>query len=790
MKIFGIEINSADAVDDLREAVRELERQLEDVGWMKLNQDAGDSHLAVKESYQNMVKRSRFAWVTNPLVGQAIGLTTSYVFGGGVMEPRSDDEEVQKIISEFWNDRDNKISFTSPKIQIELSDKLQYDGEIALILQVDLDGSVYVRIMDPLTISDIVTDSLDKQRPLFYKKLVNGDAQYIPDYTNGLALIRDDRVAEWNALLLKYNILPGQVVKDTYIFHLKVNADPLDKRGIPFVYRAIAWANANAKINSDAATFINAQAQFAWKKKVSGTQTQIDAMKARQNQNTRLTNPSYQAGSTYYGNTKIDMEAVGLPATSGTLFETGIRRTLLMVCAAFGIMEHYFGDPSTGNLATATAMELPMLKKFMALQTLWAGIQNDILQFQLDMKALALNKKSFHYNPIKNRISLNKARDYKSRMIDIDFPPILEKDLKNLSEAMSVGKNEGLIPIDTARRIYMQGVGINNIDEEMQKEFAEKPDPIAGAFGNPGKPNMNESRRIFKYRNGVRVYENVNSVPNDLAKDRAKALKLADANKQILRKLKGYLGEISEAYNGLVRETKNDLKVLPAVGGYVIHFEKATENLNRFFEAMKSAAVHYYPQAVMIGESYVKSHVKIKESKIFEADMDRFIESQINWNSEFLKASLLPAIKEKMDLLKKKKFVSESELLDAVSESFQTMESRVGKYASAFWTVAQRSVKEAAKDSGVKAWFIGVEDQDNCDGCSEAIAGNPYPVDQVPVPGDQDCLTNCRHAIQLQGDESLEESDIALLKDAEIESKNGYRILDPKILEGAAVHET
>lgn len=781
MKLFGIEINSADAVDDLREAVRELERQLEDIGWMKLSAESGTSHESVKESYEKMVQRCRFAWVVNPLVGQAINLTTSYVFGNGLMEPRSEDEEVQSIVSEFWRDSDNRISFTSPKIQVELSNKLQYDGELALLLQVDLDGSVYVRILDPLSIQVVITDKLDKQRAVFYKRVVNSESQYIPDWTNGLALMRENGMqsGEWAKHLAAYDIKENQVIKNSYVYHMKVNADPLDLRGIPFVYRAIAWVNANSKINSDTATFISAQAQFAWKKKITGTQTQIDAMKARQSQNTRLTNPSFQAGSTWMGNPKVDLDAVGLPSSSGTLFETGIRRSLLMVCAAFGIMEHYFGDPSTGNLATATAMELPMLKKFLSLQTIWAGVYNDILQFQLDMKAFALNKKSFDYNPIKNRISINKGRDYKNRTVDIDFPPILEKDLANLSTAMSTGKREGLIPIDTARRIFMQGVGINNIDDEIEKEFEEKPDPIAGAFGN-GK----ESGSRFTYRNGVRIKDSVKTSVKGLEPDRSKALKLADANKQILRKLKGYLGEISEAYNSLVTQTKSGIKSTPVAGGYEVRFEKFTESTNQFLHAMKNAAAKYYPQAVMIAESYVKSHVPIKEAKILEADMDRFAENQTEWNEKFLKDSLLPAIRERMELVKKKKFTSENEIIYEVSKAFESMESRVGKYASAFWTVAQRAVKEAAKGTDAKAWFIGVEDRDNCESCSTAIAGNPYPIDNVPIPGEQDCLTNCRHAIQIQGDESLSESDIALLKDAENESKNGYRILDRKILEG------
>jgi len=45
------------------------------------------------------------------------------------------------------------------------------------------------------------------------------------------------------------------------------------------------------------------------------------------------------------------------------------------------IFEHYLGDPSTGNLATATAMELPMLKLFEFEQQVWEDVIGDLVTF-------------------------------------------------------------------------------------------------------------------------------------------------------------------------------------------------------------------------------------------------------------------------------------------------------------------------------------------------------------------------------------------------------------------------
>lgn len=229
MKIFGSELISSDSLRDLRESLADLERIAEDVGWIKLNDRSDDSHEAAKASFEEMVKRSRLAFIKNPIVGQAISLTTNYTFGEGISEPKAAEgnDEVQAIISEFWNHPDNKISFTQTEPQVKISNKLQYDGELALCFKVDLDGSVYIRFVDPLSISKVIYDQSDGMRPLFYKRTINMRAQYIPDYANGLAHLRDAMEYRdlWEELLTAFNIKDAEVPKNTFLYHVKINND-------------------------------------------------------------------------------------------------------------------------------------------------------------------------------------------------------------------------------------------------------------------------------------------------------------------------------------------------------------------------------------------------------------------------------------------------------------------------------------------------------------------------------------------------------------------------------------
>jgi hypothetical protein len=93
-------------------------------------------------------------------------------------------------------------------------------------------------------------------------------------------------------------------------------------------------------------------------------------------------NPPSAPASTFVKNSGLELEA--MPRTTGASdAEADGNGLKLMVSAATGIMLHYYGDPSTGNLATSTAMELPMLKMFNSYQQFWIEVYQDIFSIVL-----------------------------------------------------------------------------------------------------------------------------------------------------------------------------------------------------------------------------------------------------------------------------------------------------------------------------------------------------------------------------------------------------------------------
>jgi hypothetical protein len=52
----------------------------------------------------------------------------------------------------------------------------------------------------------------------------------------------------------------------------------------------------------------------------------------------------------------------------------------------------------------------------------------------------------------------------------------------------------------------------------------------------------------------------------------------------------------------------------------------------------------------------------------------------------------------------------------------------------------------------LQCYFVGPDDSDTCDGCDDAVNGNPYTIDDCPEPGEFECGSRCRHMQQVDGD--------------------------------------
>jgi hypothetical protein len=126
-------------------------------------------------------------------------------------------------------------------------------------------------------------------------------------------------------------------------------------------------------------------------------------------------------------------------------------------------MLHYFGDPSTGNLATSTSMELPMRKAFGAYRQLW-------IEFYEDLFSLVLAR--------------NNMADEK---VDIDLPPILDADIAALGQSLTAvkaaqpeipGQPEMIQHTLSAYRLNNVAEIVKRIIKEMKEKKEQEPEPL------------------------------------------------------------------------------------------------------------------------------------------------------------------------------------------------------------------------------------------------------------------------------------------------------------------------
>ncbi len=65
---------------------------------------------------------------------------------------------------------------------------------------------------------------------------------------------------------------------------------------------------------------------------------------------------------------------------------------------------------------------------------------------------------------------------------------------------------------------------------------------------------------------------------------------------------------------------------------------------------------------------------------------------------------------------------------------------------------AMEALREAEGDNLIQCYFAGPDDESTCGGCEDAVNGNPYTLDDAPTPGEFECMSRCRHILQLDGD--------------------------------------
>jgi len=368
----------------------------------------------------NYVKRSRYLYNFDPLAKQAIRLWTDYTFGSGIAW-KTENEAVKVVLDKFWNNRANR-SVLSAKGQHKSSDKALVDGEVFFALF--LGDEVSIRWVEPLEITEIISDPDDGENVLYYKRQIDGR---LPMYYRSHNNIEDKGVTKDGSII--------KSTEDAIIYHLAINT--IGQRGNPLLLPAIGWIEQYRLFLAARIAIVRALARFAWAAKTKGGSSAVAAVKSA------VDGKYPQAASTLVTNEALSMDPIRTDTGSANAKDDG-RMLKLMVCSAVGIPEQYFGDIATGNLATAKTVELPMLKQFGSYQQIWADVYLDIFNIVLDHAGIS-----------------------EDRFIDFDMPPIAPEDAVAALTAISqlVMAFPDMADSRDVLTQALMAIGINNVDE-------------------------------------------------------------------------------------------------------------------------------------------------------------------------------------------------------------------------------------------------------------------------------------------------------------------------------------
>lgn len=353
------------------------------------------------------------------------------------------EKKAQNVITRFWDA--NKRSLFGLIGQYQRQADLLYVGDIFLNFQLNSEGVYQVRPMNWREMKQIIPDEDDYLAEKWYRR------EWTPvkyDPQSGGWMPGTKQIAHYPSLEGKYAEDSAQAMPDSiqnqWIHHIAFNRLEQELFGRPVAECLIGWFEARKSIAEDTATLFRSLSRLAWHEKIGGGRRAMDSARAAIDSaagGAMRVPPS--PASAYVSTEGRNLEAFQKPKIGGDAWDC-IRIMMNAISSGSDLSEHYFGNAADSNLATATALEYPILKAFQWWRRFWTEVYDTIFQFQLAEAGI------------------------EGMTVDVDFPPLGAREVDKYVASVISSEQNSLLPREEAAKAIMQALTLEDLDYGMQ----------------------------------------------------------------------------------------------------------------------------------------------------------------------------------------------------------------------------------------------------------------------------------------------------------------------------------
>ena len=393
----GLTLADAERIELMEGVVRDhraLQKEMDLLGWTVLDYFGGNPQEVDALTRRKWAQKSRTVWLQDPQAGAATDLMNDFTFSRGVPKPRAKDEEVQKVIDEAWDDPDNQLVLTSYEAQMKLGTDLSLQANVFFLMFEGDDGKIKLGLLNHDEVENAVRDPDNRLRVLLYVARHKPPAKEW-DWQQGVPVVpvsartdiaptyyehwqnAEDASPGWKKP-------PAKLMGKGRVYHVAINATSEQVFGNPPMRRLLRWYSAYNDFMTARVDMAQAAAAFIMRRKIKGTPNQVAKMAAK-----AISRRSELAGATGTGddppqspphggsilteNENVTHENLNLNSNAGAA-QQDAQMLRSAISSATRFPQSYYGDASNSNLATATSLELPVLKAVEGRQEVFEGV--------------------------------------------------------------------------------------------------------------------------------------------------------------------------------------------------------------------------------------------------------------------------------------------------------------------------------------------------------------------------------------------------------------------------------